>query len=91
MKDMQEYVGQEIIGFEFRSTPYVDYCGEQEDQLGQIGKIIAVEEESDSTYSCLVRFNDSEDYETWYPMKNIDRHINKPIDLNQLFNQIKSL
>jgi hypothetical protein len=91
MKNMQEYVGQEIIGFVFTDNDYIDYSYEHEDYVGVVGTIVEVEKDGDDEdYSCRVEFPNNEEGE-WYPMKNIDNHIVNPVDLDQLFNQIKSL
>lgn len=93
-KDMQEYVGKEITGFHFEDTPYIDYSDYDHDEyLGKIGKIVEVDkDDDDGNYSCRVEFPDGND-QVWYPMTNIDNHIvdSTPIDLNELFNQIKQI
>lgn len=93
-EDMQEYVGKEMIGFKFEDTPYVDYADyEHAKYIGEIGTIVEVDKDNDDgDYSCRVEFPDGND-EVWYPMTNIDDHIvdRTPIDLNELFNQIKQI
>jgi hypothetical protein len=91
MKDMQEYVGKEIMGFEFKDTPYVDYSYEHEDYVKVIGTIVEVEKDNDEgDYSCRVDFINGIDH-MWYPMNSIDRYLVKPVDLNQLFKDISKL
>lgn len=88
---MQEYVGQEIIGFEFKDTTYIDYGCEHENYVGVLGTIVEVEEDNDDgDYSCRVQFPNNEEGE-WYPMDNIDNHIVNPVDLNQLFKDISRI
>jgi hypothetical protein len=92
VEDMQEYVGQEIIGFEFKDTSYIDYGYEHENYIGVLGTIVEVEHDGGDDYSCRVEFPNNEEGE-WYPMTNIDNHIVNPtpVDLNELFNQIKQI
>lgn len=88
---MQEYVGQEIIGFEFTDTPYIDYGYEHKNYVGVIGTIVEVEkDDDDGYYSCRVEFPNNEEGE-WYPMDNVDNHIVKLVDLDQLFKDISKL
>jgi hypothetical protein len=94
MKDMQEYVGKEMIGFKFEDTDYVDYADYDHGKyLGEIGTIVEVEKDNDDDdYSCRVGFPDGND-NVWYPMNNIDDYIvdPTPVDLNELFNLIKQI
>lgn len=86
---MKEYVGKEMYGFEFKDKSYVTYNKECMDNfIGKIGKII------DHTYTMVVvKFEESKD--VWhYPTHFVDEHLveNKsPINLDELFNQIKQL
>lgn len=90
MKDMQEYVGQEIIGFEFKDTPFIDYGYEHENYIGVVGTIVEVEHDDGDDFSCRVEFPNNEEGE-WYPMDDIDNHIVKLVDLDQLFKDISRI
>ena len=94
MKDMQEYVGKEIIGFTFEDTPYVDYIDyKHDDYIGVTGKIVEVEKDNDEgDYSCRVEFPDGND-QIWYPMADIEDHLvdPTPIDLDKLFKEISMI
>jgi hypothetical protein len=91
MKDMQEYVGKEIMGFEFRDTPYVDYSWDHDQYVRVTGTIVEVEKDNDDDdYSCRVDFGNGVD-DLWYPMENIDKHILEPIELDELFYKISKL
>lgn len=91
MKDMQEYVGKEMMGFEFRDTLYIDYSYGHEDYVRVTGTIVEVEKDNDDGhYSCRVDFGNGVD-DLWYPMENIDKHILEPIELDELFYKISKL
>ena len=88
---MQTYVEETIYGFAFKNTKFINFTDDYFQYIGKIGKIVEVERDSRTKYSCRVTFPDNE--ELWYPMDNIDDHLVIPrnINLQELFNQIKSL
>jgi hypothetical protein len=92
MKDMQEYVGKEILGFKFEDTFYVDYDDYAHNKyIGEVGLIVEVEKDNDEGHhSCRVEFANGVD-DLWYPMDDIDKFIIEPIELDQLFKNISKL
>lgn len=77
-----ELIGREIYGF--KGSGYVD---DMQKLIGKVGKIIDVSHDS-----VTVQFPDIEG-SWWFSFDEALEHLveEEPIDLNQLFNQIKQL
>lgn len=92
-KKKAELIGEKVKGFKFRNTNYLSYEPESmDDYIGKIGTIREIEKETSRSYVCLVEFEDDKE-RYWYPMTHISKHLvaTEPIDLNDLFKQIKQL
>ena len=86
---MSSYIGKEMYEFHFKNESYIDYNSQyMDDFIGKVGKII-----DQIPNMVAVKFEGNID--TWhYPTHLIDEHLvenDLPIDLNELFNQIKQL
>jgi hypothetical protein len=92
-KKKSELIGAKVRGFKFKNRSYIGYEPESMDEyIGKIGTIIEIEKETSRSYVCLVEFEDDKE-RYWYPMTHISKHLvaTEPIDLNDLFQQIKKL
>lgn len=91
MKD-EDIIGQEFEGVMFKDLGILYYGGHHSEFLGKTGIVLGTHYKLPY---CKVKFkvNDGVSTELWYPTEVVREQIqNKvPIDLNQLFNQIKSL
>ena len=91
IEDYEYLVDQEIYGFEFKNANDVpNFVPRMKDYIGKVGIIKSVFKNYPHR-ACRVRV-DFKDGEQWvYPASQVEHHLVPPIDIDELFNEIKKL